>query len=132
MFASWHFLAAQTGPCWKSGQTSPLPIETRFASLIGVVYHADMRTTFSPDPDVAPKLEMLARSRNKSMSRVLNEVLREALSGIGQKNTEPRFVVEPFPLGLNPGVDRLRLNQLVDDFEDEQVLERMKRERGHS
>lgn len=96
------------------------------------MYDAIMRTTFSPDPDVAAKLKALARSSNKSMSRVLNEILREALSSTGREIREERFVVEPFPLGLNPGIDPLRLNQLVDQFDDDALILAMDRDRGHS
>ena len=101
------------------------------ASHRSVMYDASMRTTFSPDPDIAAQLKALARSSNKSMSRVLNEVLRAALGG-SPPLVEERFTVEPFPLGLRPGIDLLRLNQLADELDDELILRRLERERDHS
>ena len=92
------------------------------------MYDAVVRTTFTPDPDIAAQLKALTLASNKSMNRVLNEILREALGGepaIGER----RFVVEPIPLGLRAGIDPLRLNQLVDDVEDGAMIARIARER---
>jgi hypothetical protein len=73
-----------------------------------------MRTTLTLEPDVALKLnERMAASR-KSMKEVVNEALRIGLSqGGGSKRV--RFVVKPHALGLRPGMDPDKLNQLLDE-----------------
>ena len=91
-----------------------------------------MRTTFTPDPDVEAKIKAIARSSKKSMSRVLNEILRQALADQNTVVQRPRFEVKPFDLDLNPGIDPLRLNQVVDEIEDEEIIMRMRREHDHS
>ena len=51
------------------------------------------------------------------MKDVVNQALRTAL-GIGGKPPRPRpFRIEPHSFGFRPGIDRDRLNQLVDDLE---------------
>jgi hypothetical protein len=59
-----------------------------------------MRTTLTLDPDVAALLEKLRRERNVGLKELVNEALREALSG----TTEPprrrkRFRTEAVSLG---------------------------------
>jgi hypothetical protein len=73
-----------------------------------------MRTTLTLEPDVALKLnERMAASR-KSMKEVVNEALRIGLSQ-GGESKRVRFVVKPHALGLRPGIDPDKLNQLLDE-----------------
>jgi hypothetical protein len=67
-----------------------------------------MRTTLTLDPDVAVMLEKLRRERNLGLEELVNETLREALSGM----TDPprrrkRFRTETVSLGccLVPSLD---------------------------
>ncbi len=54
------------------------------------------------------------------MKTIVNDALRV---GLGQKSKPPkvpRFTYEPHPLGVKPGIDRDRINQLVDELEVEE------------
>ena len=88
-----------------------------------------MRTTLSLDDDLAEALNRAARLSGRSFKAVVNETLRRGLtqSASGAAGLEP-FVVEPQSCGWRPGIDPLRLNQLVDDLETETWL--VKQARG--
>lgn len=77
-----------------------------------------MRTTLTIDDDLALALKDLARNSGKSFKAVVNEVMRNGLT-TGEKPLTDR---EPFQVaaarrGFLPGVDPLKLNQLVDELE---------------
>lgn len=76
-----------------------------------------MRTTLTLDDDLAEKLKKLAEKRKLPFRRVLNEMLRRGLAGQGHRAGPAPFEVETFSSALRPGVDPLKLNQLVDDLE---------------
>ncbi len=81
-----------------------------------------MRTTVALDDDLAEKLQALAQKRRVSFRSVLNEVLRRGLAVQEPKVPRRRaFKVDTFDSTFRPGVDPLRLNQLVDDLEVEQA-----------
>jgi hypothetical protein len=79
-----------------------------------------MRTTIALDDDLAQKLQALAQKRRESFRKVVNETLRRGLSGQAPRppGTEP-FRTDTFESPFRPGVDPLRLNQLLDDLEVE-------------
>ena len=79
-----------------------------------------MRTTLTLDDDLAEALNRAARLTGRSSKAVVNDTLRRGLaqSGSGTAGLEP-FVVEPQSCGWMPGIDPLRLNQLVDGLEIE-------------
>ena len=79
-----------------------------------------MRTTIALDDDLAEKLQDIAHKRRESFRQVVNETLRRGLSGPEPRSTrsEP-FRTETFESAFRPGVDPLRLNQLLDDLEVE-------------
>ena len=88
-----------------------------------------MRTALSLDPDVALKIkERLAEKQNVSMKDIINQALR-----IGLQSTAPptqiRYRVQPHSLGLRPGLDPDKLNQVLDDIE---VADRLERINAHS
>ena len=69
-----------------------------------------MRTTLSLEPDVALKIkERMAEEQNESMKDIINRALRIGLH----------------PLGLRPGLDPDKLNQLLDDIEVEERVEKI-------
>lgn len=77
-----------------------------------------MRTTLTLDDDLAARLRELAHRRGMSFRAVLNEVLRRGLTvPAGTARTRRPFRVRTFRSAFRPGVDPLRLNQLVDDLE---------------
>ncbi|MFM7514154.1 MAG: CopG family transcriptional regulator [Cyanobium sp.] len=77
-----------------------------------------MRTTLTLDDDLAEALNRAARLTGRSFKAVVNDTLRRGLaqSGSGTAKLEP-FVVEPQSCGWMPGIDPLRLNQLLDGLE---------------
>ena len=84
-----------------------------------------MRTTLTLDDDVATAVKALARSSGRSFKAVVNDVMRKGLM-TGDKPTPARepFRVASAPRGFLPGIDPLKLNQLVDELETERFLER--------
>ena len=78
-----------------------------------------MRTTLTLDDDLAEALARMARREDRSFKDVVNETLRRGLL-TGERPAEPgrpAFAVHPEACGFLPGVDPLRLNQLVDQME---------------
>ena len=82
---------------------------------------SSMRTTLTLDPDVAKKLKEIAHLKKASFKETLNFVLRCGLSGGSATGRDPKFVVKPHHGGLKPGIDPLKLNQLVDQLEVEDL-----------
>lgn len=84
-----------------------------------------MRTTLTIDDDLAAAMKRSARRSGRSFKAVVNEAIRRGLS-TGEKppgSREP-FRVLSAPRGFLPGVDPLKLNQLVDELEVDGFLER--------
>jgi len=78
-----------------------------------------MRTTLTLDDDLAETLARMARRDDRSFKDVVNETLRRGLL-TGERPAEvsrAAFEVHPEACGFLPGVDPLRLNQLVDEME---------------
>jgi hypothetical protein len=87
-----------------------------------------MRTTLTLDEDVAHRLGELMRLTGASFKQVVNETLRAGLQGT-QKPAPPLppFRVTPKAGGFRSGVDVLRLNQLNDELESEELLNQLAR-----
>lgn len=83
-----------------------------------------MRTTLTLDDDIADKLKRLAEQRRVPFRRVVNELLRRALSGQGPPRRPEPFQVETFTSAFRPGVDPSKLNQRSDELEARRALER--------
>ena len=84
-----------------------------------------MRTTLTIDDDLAEALKARARNSGKSFKSVVNETMRIGLM-TGEKPSErrERFQVASARRGFLPGVDPLKLNQLLDELEIDAYLER--------
>ena len=82
-----------------------------------------MRTTLTLEPDLAKKLRDLAHRRGQSFKQTLNEVVRRGLAAQAQRSRGARYTVEPHQGGFRPGIDRGKLNQLVDQLEVEDFIE---------
>ena len=81
-----------------------------------------MRTTLTLEEDLAKRLKDLARQGGRSFKEVTNEVIRRGLSaGAPQVEGIKPFQVEPKACGFRPGVDPLKLNQIYDDLEIEDL-----------
>jgi hypothetical protein len=79
-----------------------------------------MRTTVTINSDVARLLKERMLENHCSFKEVLNDAVRR---GIQQKDSKAAkqkpFVVKAKNLGLHPGIDYNRLNQLPDELETE-------------
>ncbi len=82
-----------------------------------------MRTTVTIDPDVEQILRQAMQDTGQGFKTVLNQAIRRGLSHTVVDRQEPPFVVKARPMGLMPGIDPTRLNQLNDDLEIEAYLE---------
>ena len=84
---------------------------------------AHMRTTVTLEADVEEKLrEFMSRNRY-TFKQALNETLRR---GLASKTTQPStpFEVKARPMGVKPGIDLTRLNELADELEVDTFLEK--------
>lgn len=77
-----------------------------------------MRTTIDLDDDLTEKLRRLADKQGTSLKHVVNQAIRRGLSAQDPpRRRRAAFRVKPFHSAFRPGVDPLRLNQLVDELE---------------
>lgn len=78
-----------------------------------------MRTTLTLDDDVADYLKEQSRWLKKPFKQVVNEVLRRGIASGLSGPDWPKFKVVPNNSGLVSGVDRLKLNRIIDQLEVE-------------
>lgn len=84
-----------------------------------------MRTTLTVDDDIAAELQRIAASTRKGFKNVVNELLRRGLAaGVRPMVSSTPFVVEAKSCGFLPGIDPLKLNQLTDELESDDFVER--------
>ena len=83
-----------------------------------------MRTTLTLDDDVADALREQVKLLNKPFKQVVNDVLRRGLSPGTKEAVRPPFKVTPVSSGFQPGIDPLKLNQLLDQLEVEDFAKR--------
>jgi hypothetical protein len=88
-----------------------------------------MRTTLTLDPDVAERVRQEIASGKLSLKEVVNRGLRAGFNLSGAAPATP-FRVEAHASGYRPGVDALKLNQLVDELEAEAFVGRQVRPRS--
>ena len=82
-----------------------------------------MRTTLTIDDDLAVILQRKAAQRGVAFKQVVNSLLRAGL-GVSEEMPSKRkpLKVVGRPLGMRPGFDPDKLNQLVDELEAEEYL----------
>jgi hypothetical protein len=78
-----------------------------------------VRTTLTLDRDVAEGIRKEMRRSGRGLKATVNDALRRGLRLGRRPARSPRFSVEPRSLGIRPGVDLDRINQLVDELEAE-------------
>ena len=86
-----------------------------------------MRTTLTIDNDIADYLREQSRLHEKSFKQVVNETLRRGMSPSANAKPRKPFKVRTFSSGYAPGVDRLKLNQLIDQLDDEYYEKKLAR-----
>lgn len=82
-----------------------------------------MRTTLTIDNDLAGILQERSRQQGHSLKAVVNDLLRAGIAAGGEavpRRTPVKILAKP--LGLKPGYDPDRLNQLADELEVEDYL----------
>ena len=95
------------------------------ASMTAKHHDASMRTTLTLDDDVAERLKRLAHRQRVSFKEVTNATLRRGLAA-QERRRRKRFRVITFNSAFRPGADQLRLNQLADNLELEDLTARRK------
>jgi len=90
-----------------------------------------MRTTLTIDDDLAAALKDRARNAGQSFKAVVNEVIRTGLTAGEKPIAKSQFKVVSARRGFLPGIDPLKLNQLVDELEVDAFL-RGEHGGGHS
>jgi hypothetical protein len=82
-----------------------------------------MRTTVTVDPDVELLLQQAMQQTGQSFKATLNEALRKGLADVVPAVDEKPFVVKAKNMGLRPGIDPRKLQQLADEMEVDAYLE---------
>jgi hypothetical protein len=85
-----------------------------------------MRTTVTLDDDLMRALKQRAHERERPFKQVLNEVVRAGLEA--PPRPRKRFVQKTSDLGLRPGIDPTKLNELAAELEDERTIRLLRRE----
>lgn len=84
-----------------------------------------MRTTLTIDDDLAGILKKKAGQQGRSFKEVVNGLLRAGIAATGDPSSRRKPIrVVGRPLGLKPGYDPDKLNQLVDELEVEGFLKK--------
>jgi hypothetical protein len=81
-----------------------------------------VRTTLTIDDDLAGILHKKAGQQGHSFKELVNATLRAGLAAEGVAPKRKKFKVVGRPLGLRPGFDPDRMNQLVDELAVEDYL----------
>lgn len=82
-----------------------------------------MRTTLTIDDDLAGILQKKASQQGQSFKAIVNDLLRAGIAASGESfPSRKRIKVIAKPLGLKPGYDPGKFNQLVDELEVEAFL----------
>ena len=87
-----------------------------------------MRTTLTLDDDVGEFLREQARLHDKPFKQVVNETLRRGMSPAAEQKPRRPFRVRPNHGGFAPGVDPLRVKELLNDWDDEHFFEVLRRD----
>lgn len=88
-----------------------------------------MRTTLTLDPDLARLLKEEAHRAGKPFKDVVNDAIRRGLSPRGESSKRP-YEVRPHAARLAAGLDRARLNALVDELDDANFVAKVSRARA--
>jgi hypothetical protein len=78
-----------------------------------------MRTTLTIGDQTDSRLRRIARDQNRSYKDVINDALALGLAQMEVREASPAYRVDTFNARLVPGVDRHKLNQLVDELDSE-------------
>ena len=85
-----------------------------------------MRTTLTLEPEIADRLRAEADLGKRSFKEIVNSALRRGL-GLEKSSPIEPFQIKPHSSAFLPGVDPGKLNQLVDELEAIEFLEKQSR-----
>jgi len=78
-----------------------------------------MRTTLTLDKDVAEQAKRVTNQLGKPFKQVVNEAMRIGLQQLGQPAKRKKYVTNPRPLGLRPGLNLDNIAELLAQVEGE-------------
>lgn len=79
-----------------------------------------MRTTITLDDEVAKLVREEIRRTGSTFKDVVNDAIKRGLTTGAAPAARPRkFRVKPKACGFRPGIDLMKLNQLLDELEVE-------------
>ena len=84
---------------------------------------SSMRTTLTIDDDLVGLLRSKSRELDKPFKELVNNALRIGLCDV-PTNTGQTVRTRPAALGLRPGLDSDRMNQLMDELEVDHYLKK--------
>lgn len=79
-----------------------------------------MRTTLTIEDEVAQSIERLRTRERMSFREAVNRLLKAGLQAVESKPASRSYRSRTFDMGLQPGIDPNRLNQLADELEAEE------------
>jgi len=79
-----------------------------------------MRTTLTLDPDVEKLLRDETYRTRRSFKAVVNDAIRNGLASRVVAESSVPYRVKPKTMGVLPGVDLLKLQELADELEAEE------------
>jgi hypothetical protein len=82
-----------------------------------------MRTTVTLDEDVAAKLKQTARERGVSFKAVLNDAVRDGLSG--QAHAARPYQMPTYNMRVRTGVNLDKALRLADELEDAEIIRKL-------
>jgi hypothetical protein len=86
-----------------------------------------MRTTLTLDADVARLLEDEVHRTRKALKQVVNDAIRRGLAPSVRSTPVSPYKVKAHVAKLAAGIDPTRMNALVDELEDAEILAKMSR-----
>lgn len=87
------------------------------------IHDVSMRTTLTLEDDIADSLKEQARLLNKPFKQIVNDTLRRGLSPAIEEDRSA-YTVKPLPGGFRAGVDPYKLNQLNDELDTSEFINR--------
>lgn len=84
-----------------------------------------MRTTITFDSDVSQRIQLLLRTKDKSLREIVNGLLREALAISRNPRKPNNLKLKTFSSKFATGVDIEKLNDLADTLEIEELQSKL-------
>ena len=83
-----------------------------------------MQTNVTIDPDVEVLLTGVAREQRRTVDEVVNDALRQALSGEPARQRKP-YVLQPRRLGIRTTINLDKAFQVCEELEDQEIIRKL-------